>query len=344
MRRRTKFLALLAVTGLFLAFALGSGSGGSNSQPQVVGTVSTEDNEISESEILENEVSIEESTDKAETEKEENTVDESKKEFYVGDVLSANGLEITYVKSGYYTSDNDFTQPAEGKKVISLDFYCENTGSSDQNISSFDFSCFADGYDCQAYYGADSISATLSSGRTVSGSIFFEVPEDATAIEVEYEVNWISSERVKFIFEGEKDSGFVPENRAEASTNTFQIGEILETDTLKITYLSAGIYESDNRFLKPAEGKKYIYAELEFENIGKSDEFVSSFSFDCFADGVSCDAFYGMEESLDATISAGRKTKGKIAFEVPEDAKIIEIEYLDNYWSSERIIFSYSED
>lgn len=63
---------------------------------------------------------------------------------------------------------------------------------------------------------------------------------------------------------------------------------------------------------------------------------------DCFADGVSCDAAYFRDDNLSATLSAGRKAKGTVTFEVPLDAKIVEVEYLTNYWTSNRVVFDAS--
>ena len=85
----------------------------------------------------------------------------------------------------------------------------------------------------------------------------------------------------------------------------------------------------------------YIYCEFECENTSKSDQSVTVYDFDCYADGVSCDAFYGMDNSLSGSISPSRKVKGTVAFEVPIDATTIEMEYLNNYWTSDRIIFTY---
>lgn len=94
-------------------------------------------------------------------------------------------------------------------------------------------------------------------------------------------------------------------------------------------------------FLEPKEGYKYVYIELEVENLSDSDQLFSYFSFNCFADGVSCDGFYGMDDAISATLSAGRKAKGTVVFEVPKDAQAIEFEFEDNFWTQNKIIFLY---
>ena len=109
--------------------------------------------------------------------------------------------------------------------------------------------------------------------------------------------------------------------------------------------IHCGEYHSDNQFIQPTDGYHYIYCELECENTAEKDydEYVSYFCFDCYADGVSCEALYSMDDALSATISAGRKAKGTVAFEVPYGAKVVEVEYLTNVWTSNRIVFDCSK-
>ena len=120
----------------------------------------------------------------------------------------------------------------------------------------------------------------------------------------------------------------------------YKVGYIVESSRLKITYLSCEEYVSDNMFVVPAEGYRFITCEFEFENIGTSDEHVSSLSFDCYADGINCKGIYIRDDELSATLSTGRKTKGTVTFEVPINAEVIEVEYLSNYWTSNRVVFT----
>lgn len=319
-----KFKTIMGVTTTLLAFgvmAVGSGSSSSQTSAEKIG-------EVTPSEVVES--------------KSEEDVQPAQTDFYVGDVLKAKGMEVTYVSSGEYESDNQFITPADGNKFIYIELYFNNVGDSDRNVSSLNFKCYADGYAVDTlYYGDNSLSATLSPGRSTDGFIYFEVPKDASEIEVEYETNWLTSEKAKFIYEGEKQSGFVPDTDVTASESAFKVNDVLSTGDLNITYLSCGEYTSDNTFIQPADGNKFVYFELEFENISSVDQHVSSFSFDCYADGMSVDQNYFGGENLDATISPGRKTKGKIMFEVPVGASVIEAEYVDNFWTSDRIIFLY---
>ena len=104
--------------------------------------------------------------------------------------------------------------------------------------------------------------------------------------------------------------------------------------------MSSDEYESENMFIQPKDGYHFVTCKFEFENIGSSDETVTAFSFDCYADGASCDQTFAGDDTLSATLSAGRKTSGSVIFEVPDNASVVEVEYLTNYWTSNRIVFA----
>lgn len=325
--KKAKLLGVLLVSCAFMAFALGSESSGSGS------TTSTKVGEVLDK--IEDGVSekIEEATE---------IKFENPDKVYVGDVCMDGDVKITYIKSGEYREDNQFLKPKDGYKYVFIELYAENTGNSDATLSSFSFEGYADGYSVDQYYSGTDFSGTLSAGRTMTGSIVYEVPNDATEIEMEYSLSFWTSDNIKFVYEGDKDSGFVPEANTTVSEDAYRKGDILETKDLRITYIDCGQFTSDNMFIQPKEGFKYLYIELEIENISDKDQSVSSFSFDCYADGAACDqTYYTGDDSLDAKISAGRKTKGKVVFEIPNEATTVEFEYLDNYWTSGRVKFLY---
>lgn len=112
--------------------------------------------------------------------------------YHPGDVIDANGLKITYVKAEKYEESNMFMQPHDGYCYIRLYLSVENTSSTDKFISSYEFTCYADGKKEEAHYTSDETleGGTLSSGRKDEGYIYFEVPVNAELIEVEYETSF----------------------------------------------------------------------------------------------------------------------------------------------------------
>lgn len=127
----------------------------------------------------------------------------------------------------------------------------------------------------------------------------------------------------------------------EPVSNTFNVGDVVETDNFRITYESAGEYKSDNEFLQPKDGCVYWEFKFKFENISDTDQSVSTMmDWECYADNSKADQTWIVDDNgLDGKLSAGREAEGAVYFEVPEDAESIELEYDINFWQSDKIIF-----
>ena len=261
--------------------------------------------------------------------------------FHVGDTITTKDLKIVYVSSGVFENYSAYSAPKDGYQYIYIDLYFENIGKSDTSVSMFCFEAYADGYNVEQYFGGDEdFSSTLSPGRYTEGKACFTVPVDASEVEIEYSLNLFSDDKLVFLYEGEQDSGFVPEITVSASADAYHVGDVVDLKDLKITYQECGTWESDNQFIQPVEGYRYVYLMFEVENIGSSDQSISFYSFDCYADGKDMSAVYSRDDALSATLSPGRKAVGTVAFEVPVDASVIEVEYVDNVWTSNRIVFA----
>lgn len=120
----------------------------------------------------------------------------------------------------------------------------------------------------------------------------------------------------------------------------YKVGETVKTDDMEVKYISVKDYKSDNEFTQPKKGNKFIKAEFEFVNKSKEDDLaVSSLSFSCNADDYEVETVYMDDNELDADLSPGKKAKGPIFFEVPKDAKSIEIQYECNFWTDYKLTF-----
>lgn len=127
----------------------------------------------------------------------------------------------------------------------------------------------------------------------------------------------------------------------EPVSNTFNVGDVVETDNFRITYESTGEYKSDNEFLQPKDGCVYWEFKFKFENISDTDQSVSTMmDWECYTDNSKADQTWIVDDNgLDGKLSAGREAEGAVYFEVPEDAENIELEYDINFWQSDKIIF-----
>lgn len=99
-------------------------------------------------------------------------------------------------------------------------------------------------------------------------------------------------------------------------------------------------YDDNYGLYAPSTGKKYICIEVTFTNNAKTDRYVSSIDFQCYADDSICDEKYSLDSDsfIGSSLSSGRKTSGRIYYEVPEDAQSIELEYETDFWTDHKEI------
>lgn len=118
----------------------------------------------------------------------------------VGETLTTNTLKITY-KSSADDKGAQYFPATSGNKIIKLTFEIENISSTDQIVSVYDFKCYSDDVASSAYYYGDNglSTTTLSSGRKATGNVYFEVPQNANSIDVEYETNYWSGNKAIFV-------------------------------------------------------------------------------------------------------------------------------------------------
>lgn len=344
--KKPAFPLFVVVIVIVLIVAISSGGKDKNETPQKIGEVTKPAaSETQANANAQTSANNEANSEAIPVETQAPVTEPAQTVYHVGDILHDGNLDMVYMACGDYIESNDFLQPDEGKKYIFLQFAFLNTSqTSDASINTYQFNCYADGYSCDSYFGGDdNLSATLSASRSTSGYLYFTVPQDATEIEIEYEPSLLSSKKITFAFDGDVNSGYVLEKNTQATDGALNVGDTIESKKLNITYLNCFVDTSYSMFSNPKDGYCYITCEFEFENLSDSDEFVSILEFDCFADGISCSDAYFRDDQLSATISSGRKAKGTVTFEVPTNASIIEVEYLTNYWTSNRVVFNASQ-
>ncbi len=342
--RRAGFWILIILLVLIIAGA--ASCSGESSSPQKVGTVGSSGSAPAGSSekaasSADTAVSAASAGTNAASSAEDADVPALQDVYHVGDVLQDGDVRIVYAASGVYEG-NEYAPPEEGEQIIFLKLAFENMSeTSDTSISFYSFEAYADGYAADMYYGGDEdLSATLSAGRKTMGFLYFTVPADAEEIEIEYTSNFWTEEKITFAYDGVTDSGYELEKDTAAAADAHTVGETAELPKLKITCLSCEAYTSDNIFVTPAPGRHYTRCTFEFENTGDDDQIVTSYDFDCYADGIACGQIFLADDDLSATLSPGRKAKGSVIFEIPDDAVTVEAEYLNNIWTSERAVFT----
>lgn len=148
-----------------------------------------------------------------------------------------------------------------------------------------------------------------------------------------------------------KNTNDVKQNEKEPSVldepdgeKVFKKGEIAELNNVQVT-LTDYKESSGSEYNKPADGNVFLLAEFEIANNADKDLVISSMlSFEAYADDYKLDYSLGamMDKDgsqLDGSIAAGKKMKGWIGWEVPQDYKNVEVHFTDNVWSNDKFVF-----
>lgn len=134
------------------------------------------------------------------------------------------------------------------------------------------------------------------------------------------------------------------ENSQETTTKEFFVaGESFEVQGLVITINEISTdftdYEDQYGLYTPEEGTKYIMASFTYQNNDDTDAYVSIYDFDCYADGTLCEQTYYFDgDFINGNISSGRNVSFETHYVVPIDANEIELEYMANVFTDEKVI------
>ena len=150
---------------------------------------------ISEESNADTEKGSETETKQEEKQDEKKTTSTAKKDTSPKTITAKVGGGITYGKAKVsftncyeYTDYDGWTAPKVGNKVVVFEFEVENGNSSNFNFGSYGFEGYADNVKVEPYYYMDSdIELNLAPGRTGTGTVAFEVPEDAQSIQADYD-------------------------------------------------------------------------------------------------------------------------------------------------------------
>ncbi len=120
--------------------------------------------------------------------------------------------------------------------------------------------------------------------------------------------------------------------------SSFKINETFQNKYEKITMTEINTNFTDySKYSEPANGNKVIMLKFEVENINEENDelYVSSLTFNAYADGTAVEQFYSGNDKykdLSATVGKGKKSIGYIFYEVSKNAQKITVEYNADFW------------
>lgn len=124
----------------------------------------------------------------------------------------------------------------------------------------------------------------------------------------------------------------------------FAIGETAEMNDVQVT-MTDYAENKGSEWNAPADGQIYVLVEFEIKNNSDAELAISSaLSFEGYADdylaNLSLGALMENEQTqLDGSIAPGKKMRGWIGYEVPEDWKRLEVHFTDDVWSNNKFKF-----
>lgn len=184
---------------IFVLIIIVSAAGSGDKDPEKSANVDTSSNN--------NEVSSDTSSDSNTTDTAGTDASDASGDKTIGigtPVEVENGVNLTVLSAGPYTSTNQYEKPEDGKIYYKIDMEFENTSSTDTTISSImSFNAYCDDYAIDQTYlldQTDTADATLAPGKKMQGSIVYEVPTDFSTLEVDYISNYWTNEKFTMIF------------------------------------------------------------------------------------------------------------------------------------------------
>ena len=129
------------------------------------------------------------------------------------------------------------------------------------------------------------------------------------------------------------------------SAKVFSLGDTVELDDVVVTFLDV-TQSNGSTYNKPTSGNVFVLCEFEIANNSSEELNISSMmSFSAYHDDYACEYSIsalmekGNKDQLDGSIAPGKKMKGVIGFEIPEDWNELEVHFTPDVFSLGEIVF-----
>lgn len=131
--------------------------------------------------------------------------EEQKTEFYVGDVVSLNDIEVTFV-SCTESNGKQYLEPEEGNIFLICEFSIDNKSEKDIAVSSLvSFEAYVDDYSTTlSFTGTVStdkqqLDGSIAAGKKMNGVVGYEVPKDWKELEIRFTPDFWTRKDITFI-------------------------------------------------------------------------------------------------------------------------------------------------
>lgn len=129
---------------------------------------------------------------------------ENKGYYDINETYSTKKENITITEWEIWTGYmSELITPTEGNIVVRAYVkYKNNSSNNDQYFSEYSFDCYANNKACSIFIwhedSADFVGGNVGPGREAEGWLYFEIPENFSSLELEYELISLTDDRVIF--------------------------------------------------------------------------------------------------------------------------------------------------
>lgn len=255
--------------------------------------------------------------------------------YKIGDVIAIKDLNLV-VLGWERLKGGQFSKPEDGKQFVAVDLILVNKGNSAASISSLAQMALKDAED-QKYQvdflantaaGASPPEGELAPGEKIRGKVGFQVPKSASGLTFVFDADIFGSGKL-FVSLGDEPVALDPPAAlaGETAQQTYKVGDVVQIGDLVLTVNEVTAPKGD-KFNKPKDGQRFVVVDLTIQNKSDKEAALSSLLQMALKDAggqkytVDLGAMMAAGGSMpDGKLAAGEKLRGKVAFQVPVDAK-----------------------
>lgn len=142
--------------------------------------------------------------------------------------------------------------------------------------------------------------------------------------------------------ESEKETDTSSQRDKSNVVATVKMGTTFENEGMKITVKSAEKWTyPDGEYYDAYDGYMYVRVLVMIENSNSEEKYGGSWDFDCYSGDIECHEEYYGENMLGTyeEIPSGQKIEGYIYYQVPENAKELQLDYETDLFTEEKAVF-----
>lgn len=127
---------------------------------------------------------------------------EIKESYNLGELFINGSIDIKYISAQEdFKKHSQYANVKSQYDVVKAEFEFRNVSKIDRLITSNEFSCYADGEECERFYSVDesSFSSTLLAGKKITKSVYFQVPVKSKEIKIRYETTFGKEGYIEFV-------------------------------------------------------------------------------------------------------------------------------------------------